>query len=125
MDILAISEAIAAIAATGAVSTVSGQTALEVVARIRQRLRDVMHGDQRSLDALMRALENPSDEGRIRELAAAVAWYAQRDQNFAAELAAWTSRFSAERPILQNVRAGRDAYTAGRDITITYRPESH
>jgi hypothetical protein len=125
MDVLTVSEAVASIAATGAVSNLSGQAALDVVARIRGRLRAVLHRDERSLDAFACALEDPTDKSRIRELAKAVAWYAQHDDRFASELANWAQEFSIGTSISQKARAGRDTYTAGRDMTVNQRPEAH
>jgi len=52
------------------------------------------------------------------ELAAALAWYARRDQTFAHQLAAWAAQVGTS-GVTQQVRAGRDAYIAGRDQTVT------
>lgn len=116
-------EAVALIAATGAVSGLGESAALGVVSRIRERLRAVFQGDARSTDALERAVAVPSDEGRVRELVAALSWYAERDQVLAGELAGWAGEYGPAGSVTQNVEAGRDAYTAGRDMTVNQRPE--
>lgn len=121
MDVTAVSEAVALMAATGAVSGVAEHTALGVVARIRERVRAVFDADARSMDALEQAVVHPSDEVRIGELAAALTWYARHDEGFAAELAEWAAEYAPTRSVVQNVRAGRDAYLAGRDMTINQR----
>jgi hypothetical protein len=123
VDVAAVSEAVALMAATGAVSGVSESAALGVVARIRERVRHVFGSDARSADALERAVGDPSEE-RLQELASALAWYAGRDEEFAGELARWVREYAPARTVVQNVRAGRDAYTAGRDMTVNQRPEA-
>lgn len=110
-------------AATGAVSGLGESAALGVVARIRERVRGVFGSDARSVDALERAVADPSDE-RLEELASALAWYARRDEEFAGELAGWVREYAPAGPVVQNVRAGRDAYTAGRDMTVNQQPEA-
>lgn len=121
MDVAAVSEAVALMAATGAVSGLGEQAALSVVERIRARVRAVFGSDARSVDALERAVDEPSAEGRVGELAAALAWYARRDEEFAGELAGWAREYGEPGTVVQNVRAGRDAYTAGRDMTVHQR----
>ena len=123
MDVAAVSEAVALMAATGAVSGVAESAALGVVARIRERVRHVFGSDARSVDALELAVADPSEE-RLRELASALARYAGRDEEFAGELAGWVREYAPAGSVVQNVRAGRDAYTAGRDMTVNQRPEA-
>jgi len=118
MDVGAVSEAVALMAATGVVSGVAEHAALGVVARLRERLREVFGGDARSVDALERALEAPQDAGQVRELASALAWYAERDEVFASELEGWATEYTPQGSLVQNIRAGRDSYTAGRDMTV-------
>ena len=85
------------------------------------RVRKVFGSDARSVDALDQA----RDDGRqaaVAELAAALTWYARRDEAFARELAGWAAQADAV-SVAQRVEAGRDAYTAGRDQTVLqYRP---
>src|SRR5690349_12401078 len=92
VDVVAVSEAVALMAATGAVSGLGESAALGVVGRIRERMRGVFTSDARSVDALERAVADPSD-GRVQELAAALAWYARRDEEFAGELAGWAREY--------------------------------
>ncbi|WP_141583391.1 hypothetical protein [Actinomadura sp. WMMA1423] len=124
VDVTAVSEAVALIAATGAVSGLGESAALGVVERIRQRIGAVFGSDTRSVDALEQAVQEPADEGRMRELAAALAWYARRDEAFAQELAGWAEQYAPAGSVVQNVRAGRDAYAAGRDMNINQRPDT-
>jgi hypothetical protein len=123
MDIVAVSEAVALMAATGAVSGLSEHAAVDMAARIRNKIRAVFNGDARSLDSLTRAVEDPTDQNRIRELAAAMAWYAQRDHLFANEMTTGTQEFSPTWSVSQKIRAGQDAYTAGRDMTVNQSSE--
>ncbi|MBO2448935.1 hypothetical protein J4573_17665 [Actinomadura barringtoniae] len=123
VDVTAMSEAVALMAATGAVSGLSESAALGVVERMRQRVRAVFGSDTRSVDVLEQAVREPSDEGRMRELTAALAWYAQRDEEFASDLAGWADEYMPAGSVVQNVRAGRDAYAAGRDMTVNQRPD--
>jgi hypothetical protein len=124
MDVGAVAAAVALMAGTGAVQGIGEQTALAVVARIRARIRAVFGRDERSVDALERAVECPQDQDRVGELAAALAWYAQRDEGFAEELREWAATYAPSGPVNQQVHAGRDAYTAGRDMTVQQRPET-
>lgn len=76
----------------------------------------VFGSDARSVDALERAR---SDEpGSVDDLASALAWYAQRDQAFVEQLATWAAQAEAG-GVTQHIRAGRDAYVAGRDQTVS------
>jgi hypothetical protein len=123
VDVEAISSAVALIAATGAVSGMSESAALGVVGRVRERIRVVFGGDPRSENALDRALEEPGDESRVRELAAALVWHARQDEVFRGELAGWGRQWVTEDSVTQNVQAGRDAYTAGRDLMVQQSAE--
>jgi hypothetical protein len=123
VDVVAVSEAVALMAATGAVSGLGESAALGVVVRIRDRVRGVFGSDARSADALEQAVADPSEE-RVQEFAAALAWYARRDEEFAGELAGWAQEYAPAGSVVQNVRAGRNAYTAGRDMTVNQRPEA-
>jgi hypothetical protein len=53
----------------------------------------------------------------VAELASALAWYGRRDQAFAELLAAWAAQ-AGPGGVTQQIRAGRDAYAAGRDQTV-------
>jgi hypothetical protein len=58
------------------------------------------------------------EPGAVAKLASALAWYARRDQAFAEDLAAWAAQ-AGTGGVTQQVHAGRDAYVAGRDQTVT------
>ncbi len=120
VDVAAVSEAVALMAATGAVSGLAESTALGVVAGIRERVRRVFGADARSIDALERAVEDPAEVG---DLVAALVWYARHDEGFAAELAEWARKYTPPASVVQNVWAARDAYAAGRDMTVHQRPD--
>jgi hypothetical protein len=121
VDVVAVSEAVAGLLAVGAARELGQEAGGGVVAGMVARVRTVFGADARSVDALERARR---DGGRaaVGELAAALAWYARRDEAFAGELAGWAAQAGAG-SVTQQVEAGRDAYTAGRDQTVvTYRP---
>jgi hypothetical protein len=63
-------------------------------------------------------VQDPSDEERVRELASALSGYAYQDEQFASELADWARRYAPVDSVTQNVRAGMDAYFAGRDVAV-------
>jgi NAD(P)-dependent dehydrogenase (short-subunit alcohol dehydrogenase family) len=118
----AVVEAVALMAATGAVSGIGEKTALDVVRHVRHRIRVVFGGDERSVNALDVAVADPADEDHIGQLVSALAYYAKRDEAFRDELARWTSDYAPDASVTQTVKAGRDAYTAGRDMTIRQHP---
>lgn len=124
MDVGAIAAAVAVIAGTGAVTGLGEKAALTLVGTIRARIRAVFGADARSVDALEQAQERPEDDDRIKDLAAALAWYARRDPEFAAELAGWTEKHAPPGSVTQQMIAGRDVYAAGRDMTVHQRPET-
>ena len=116
MDLVLASEAVAGMLAAGGVKELGETAGGSLVAGIIDRLKKVFGSDARSADALERTKRN--EPGAVAELASALAWYARRDEAFARELATWASHAPAG-TVTQNVRAGRDAYVAGRDQTIT------
>lgn len=109
-------EAVAELVATGAVQGLSGQAAIDTVAAVVRRIREVFGHDRRSVDTLEQVTAQPTDSAHIAQLAEALHWYAERDAAFAEQLERWAAL--ATNPLTQHVRAGRDAYTAGRDQTI-------
>ncbi|HEU5157654.1 MAG TPA: hypothetical protein VFU43_11720 [Streptosporangiaceae bacterium] len=82
-----------------------------------QRIRQVFGGDRRAQESLDQAASTGAEEA-ARELAAALRWYAERDRDFAAELERWAA--SPQPHVTQTVHAGRDAYVAGGDQTVTH-----
>jgi hypothetical protein len=116
VDVAVVSEAVAGLLAAGGVKELGEAAGGGVVAGIVDRVKKVLGSDARSVDALERA--RVGEPGAEAELASALAWYAHRDQAFAQELAAWAD-WAAGATITQQVHAGRDAYVAGRDQTIT------
>jgi hypothetical protein len=116
MDLTAVPETVATMVAAGGVKELAEAAGGGLVAGIVERLRKVFGADARSVDALDRARRDGTPAA-IAELASALAWYAQRNQEFADELAGWAAEGNAA-GLVQNVRAGRDAYVSGRDQTI-------
>jgi hypothetical protein len=120
MDISMVSEAVAGLLAAGGVKEMGEATGSGLVVGIAGRVRKVFGSDARSVDALEQAQRDAS-AAAVAELASALAWYARRDQSFAEELAAWATP-AGTGGVTQHVRAGRDAYVAGRDQKIrSYR----
>jgi hypothetical protein len=115
VDVALVSEAVAGVLAAGGVKELGETVGGGLTAGIIDRVRKVFGADARSVDALERTREG--EPGAVAELASALAWYARRDQAFAQELAAWAAQ--AGGGVTQHVHAGRDAYVAGRDQTIT------
>jgi hypothetical protein len=118
MDLVALSEATAALMATGAVQGVGEQVATSTLTGVLRRIREIFVGDRRALESLDQTRAT-GDEAASRELAAALRWYAERDPEFAADLERWAG--TAPSGVVQNVRAGRDAYVAARDQIVTHR----
>lgn len=122
MDVTVVSEAVAGLLAAGGIKELGEAAGGGLMAGIIERVRKVFGSDRRSVDALERAQRD--EPGAVVELASALAWYARQNQGFAEELAAWAAQAGAG-GVTQNVRAGRDAYAAGRDQTVTnYRHPS-
>ena len=116
MDVAVVSEAVAGLLAAGGVKELGEAAGGGLVAGIIERVRKVFGSDARSVDALERAQRD--EPGAVAELASALTWYARRDQAFAEELAAWAAQAGTS-GVTQHLRAGRDAYGAGRDQTVT------
>jgi hypothetical protein len=116
MDIAMASEAVAGLLAAGGVKELGETAGGGLAAGIIDRVRKVFGSDRRSVDALERVRRD--ETGAVAELASALAWYAREDQAFARELAAWAAQAGGD-GVTQRVHAGRDAYVAGRDQTVT------
>lgn len=121
MDLTIAAMAVAKLLASGAGKELGETAGGGLAAGIIQRVRAVFGSDARSTDALEQAQRNSSGAA-IQELSSALAWYAQRDQAFAAELMRWAAQAPQSR-VTQEVHAGRDAYVAGRDQTIFKPPD--
>jgi len=111
-----VSEAVAGLLAAGGVKELGEAAGGGLAAGIIERVRKVFGSDARSVDALERT--GQGEPGAVTELASALAWYARQNQAFAQELAGWAAQGGVG-GVTQQVRAGRDAYTAGRDQTVT------
>jgi hypothetical protein len=121
VDVVAVSEVVAGLLAAGGVKELGEAAGGGLMAGIVARVRKVFGADARSADALEQARRD-GGQTAVAELAAALAWYARRDEAFARELAGWAAQADTG-SVTQRVEAGRDAYTAGRDQTVvSYRP---
>ena len=116
MDLVAASETVAGLLASGAAKQLGEDAGSGLAAGIASRIRKWFGSDARSVDALEKVCRD--DRAAISDLASALAWYAQRDQAFAIELIRWAGQARSDE-VTQRVHAGRDAYTAGRDQTVT------
>jgi hypothetical protein len=115
VDVAVVSEAVAGLLAAGGVKELGEAAGGGLVVGIVERVKKVFGSDARSADALERARQG--EPGAVGELASALAWYARRDEAFAEELAAWAVQ-AGDGGVTQQIRAGRDAYAAGRDQTV-------
>ena len=123
VDVVTVSEAVAGLLASGAAREIGREAGGGLVAGIVARVRKVFGADARSVDALEQARRDGT-QAAMAELAAALAWYARRDEGFARELTGWAAQAGAG-GVAQPVEVGRDAYTAVRDQTVVnYRPGS-
>ena len=122
MDVAVVSEAVVGLLAAGGVKELGEAAGGGLVAGIIEPVKKVFGSDARSADALEGTCQG--ERGAVGELASALAWYARQNQAFAEELAAWAVQAEAG-GVTQHIRAGRDAYAAGRDQTvINYRHPS-
>lgn len=117
MDLVAVTEAVAGIIAAGGVKELAEGAGGGLVSGIVKRVRSVFGSDARSVDALEQA-QRQAAPSAVRDLASALAWYAERDEEFARELSDWAATATPGR-VTQQVFAGRDAYTAAGDQKIS------
>ncbi|HUN31316.1 MAG TPA: hypothetical protein VMU95_04795 [Trebonia sp.] len=115
VDVVAASEAVAGMLASGGVKELAEAAGGGLAAGIITRIRKVFGSDARSADTLERAQRD--EPGAVAELASALAWYARRDQAFADELASWAAQ-AGTGGVTQHIRAERDAYAAGQNQTV-------
>ncbi len=116
MDLVAVSEAVAGLVAIGAGKEVTEDVGRGLMTAVVERVGKLFGHDRRSLDALEQCQRDGSPAA-VADLASALRWYAERDVAFAAELSRWADE-ARSAGISQQVYAGRDAYTAGRDQTV-------
>lgn len=116
MDIDAAAQAVSLLVASGASKGLVEEAGKGLAAGAIDRIRRVFGSDRRAIDALEQTTRGDTSAA-IAELAAALRWYAQRDSEFAMELMRWAHE-NGSPAVHQEVAAGRDAYTAGRDQTI-------
>jgi hypothetical protein len=115
MDVAVVSEAVAGLLAAGGIKELGEAAGGGLVGGIIERVKKVFGSDARSVDALERTRQG--ELGAVGELAVALAWYARRDEAFAVELATWAAQ-TGNGGVTQQIRAGRDAYAAGRDQSV-------
>lgn len=118
MDAASAAEAVATLVGSGVVQGLSGQAAIEAISAIKNRIHEVFRHDRRATDALEQIEQGGSDPARLVDLASALRWHAERNEQFAAELVGW-ARLGIP-PVVQHVHANRDAHVAGRDQTVIH-----
>ena len=117
VDVAAVSETIAGMLAVGGLKELGEAAGDGLAARPAERVKILFGSDARSADALERARHG--ELGAVAELASALAWYARRDEAFAAELVTWAAQ-AGTRGVTQRVQADRNADPAGvRQMLIT------
>ncbi|GAB4101035.1 hypothetical protein GCM10028790_00530 [Micromonospora taraxaci] len=118
MDLVNLSATVAGILATGAVEGAGAYMSVGLLKEMAERVRNAFAGDRRSLAVLDQVRTDPSDSRSRHDLAEALKWYAERDEQLASDLQRWVA---AAPPLLtQNLIAQRDAYAAGNDQTINH-----
>ena len=117
VDVVMVSEAVAGLLAVGGVKELGEAAGGGLVAGIIDRVKKVFGSDARSVDALERT--QAGDKGAVGELASALAWYAGRKPGIRGRAGGVGGPGDTGGGVTQQVRAGRDAYTAGRDQTVT------
>lgn len=73
-------------------------------------------------DELADLAEHPEDEDTLGAIRRAIRKILERDPAMLADIRSILAE-APRAPVTQHVRAGRDAYVAGRDMTVTHRPE--
>jgi hypothetical protein len=74
-------------------------------------------------EVVAEVVENPGDADMVVQLRLAIRRALKEDPELAKEVAAIVAEAAPRTTVTQQVVAGRDAYTAGRDMTITRRPD--
>jgi hypothetical protein len=115
VDVAVASELVAGLLAAGGVKELGEAAGGGLVAGIIGRVRKVFGSDARSVDALEQVRQAGTDK-TVQDLASALAWYAQRDQVFAQELATWAEQ-AGTGGVHQTIAADHSV-AAGRDLTI-------
>lgn len=111
MDLGAVSQAVAVLVASGAGKELAEDAGRGLIAAVVDRVRQVFGHDRRASEAL----EQARDEGSaaaVTDLAAALAWYGERDAGFAAELAGWAAQSASAGPVVQHAAAFDQAQQA-------------
>ena len=74
-------------------------------------------------EVLAEVVENPGDEDCLTSLQGVIVSALKKDSQLLAEVREILAEAGSTVKITQNVRAGRNAYTAGRDMNINRRPD--
>jgi len=121
MDILEACEAVATIIATGALQGLGEAAAHNITSQIVTRIRKIFSGNLQSTSTLNTVLANRCYANYIGSLAEILHQHAEMNHEFSAELIEWANKYAPHTTTtIQKVRARRDAYTAGRNITIVH-----
>ncbi|WP_328397546.1 hypothetical protein [Nocardia sp. NBC_00416] len=126
MDIGQAAEIVAATAATGVIAGLSEDAARSAVTRVRQRIRAVFESHRRETAALDEAIDNAHDSRSIREFTRAIDEVAALDADFSEDLITWARKFQSSTGTGRiQVKADRDAYTSGGDMTFNQNLGEH
>lgn len=74
-------------------------------------------------EVIAEVIDDPGDDDVAGQLRLAIRRALKADPELAREIAAIVAEAAPSGSVTQHVVAGRDAYTAGRDMTITRRPD--
>lgn len=91
--------------------------------RLLQRIFGYRKEDEALPDVVADVVAHPDDEDVVAQFRLTIRRVLEADPDLANEVAAIVAEASPGTSVSQHVVAGRDAYTAGRDMTITRQPE--
>lgn len=91
--------------------------------RLLQRVFGYRKDGEALPDVIADVVAHPDDEDVIAQFRLTIRRALEADPALAKEVAAIVAEASLGTSVSQHAVAGRDAYTAGRDMTITRRPD--
>lgn len=96
---------------------------IEAGADILQRIFGRKKASKSLPEPLADVVAHPSDDAYLTMLKVAVRKLLERDETMLVDVRTILADIAVQPSAVQNVTAGRDAYVAGRDMTISRRPE--
>ena len=91
--------------------------------RLLQRIFGHQKDDEPLPTVVAEVVDYPDDEDMVVQLRLAIRRALQADPALAQEVAAIVQETTPSTPVSQHIVAGRDAYAAGRDMTVNRRPD--